>query len=385
LFKLGILDLAGGFAVHMTAGFSALALCICMKNRLGFKSITETKIIRRVRERIKTPQPENSQPPSRGSRYAIAQAHNIPLIVIGTGLLWFGWLGFNGGSALKSNAWAGLILVNTNISGAFGGVVWIMWDWIIRGKPTLAGFCCGCVCGLASVTPAAGYLYPGIAGLLGATSSFFIWPFIRLKAKFIDDSLDAFAAHGVGGMYGCFFVGIFGARYTVLATTGNVIGGGWWDGNFIQLAIQLAGIGAVGAWSFVITIILFLALNWIPGLGWSVSDEEQVQGTDISEHGEIGYIMCHENDVESEALEQVKVGGIVYLSKKIYSKIRGKSADNTSGDIETGVKTVETVKQEQLETQKTNEPNDQEMQEMSIQQAKQDGTENQTIQTNETM
>jgi Amt family ammonium transporter len=83
-----------------------------------------------------------------------------------------------------------------------------MYDWIFRGKPTLVGFCCGCVCGLASVTPACGYLYPGMAALCGASSSFIIWPFVRLKAKFIDDSLDAFAAHGVGGLYGCFYIGI---------------------------------------------------------------------------------------------------------------------------------------------------------------------------------
>ncbi|KAL0483000.1 ammonium transporter [Acrasis kona] len=305
LYKMGVLDLAGGFAVHMAAGFSGLALSLCMKNRLNFHTSFKD-VFKRRKNSGKSGEVivSNSAPPSHGSRHTIAQAHSIPLIVLGTGLLWFGWMGFNGGSALRANAWAGLIMVNTNLAGAWAGIVWVIYDYIFKGRPTLVGFCCGAVCGLATVTPAAGYIYPGFACILGATASLFLYPLVRVKVNLVDDSLDAWSVHGMGGMYGCFFVGVFGARYVPLSTGDVAINGGWWDGNFGQLAVQLAGIGSVAGWSFFMTIILFLALNWIPGLGWSVSDEEQEKGLDFVEHGEIGYIICHENDLESETIDE---------------------------------------------------------------------------------
>jgi len=158
-----------------------------------------------------------------------------------------------------------------------------------RGKAPIVEICNGAICGLAAVTPGAGFFSPGYACLCGFTSAFISFYFVRVKVWLMDDSLDVFAIHGIQGIYGTLFTGLFASK-TIAATGGLAINGGWIDGNFVQLAIQLAGVAFVFSWAAVITFILFLILAVIPGLGWRVTDYEERIGLDQSQHGEDSYI-----------------------------------------------------------------------------------------------
>jgi len=157
-----------------------------------------------------------------------------------------------------------------------------------KGQVKIAGICNGAVCGLAAITPAAGYVQPGYACLCGFTSAILSYFFIKIKVWFMDDSLDVVAIHMLQGIYGTLFTGIFASK--VVSSTGLFVGSGWVDGNFIQLPIQLCGVVFTFLWSFVITAILFVILAIIPGLGWRVTPHEERIGLDQSEHGDDSYL-----------------------------------------------------------------------------------------------
>jgi Amt family ammonium transporter len=252
LANLGVLDFAGGSVVHINAGISALALVILLGRRKGF---------------LQDPM----------------QANNIPMVVIGAGLLWFGWFGFNAGSALTSNSLAVSAFVTTNTAAAAAAFTWMMISWAYR-RPSIIGTVTGAIAGLATITPAAGFVTPLAAIPIGAVAAIICYyVMVLVKTKFgFDDSLDVFAVHGVGGILGMLATGIF----TSLAV--NSAGAdGLLLGNGAQLLKQLAGIAAVGAYAFAATLILGKLVDIIIGL--RVSQPEEAVGLDISQHGERAY------------------------------------------------------------------------------------------------
>jgi Amt family ammonium transporter len=249
---LGVLDFAGGAVVHINAGVSALALVMLLGRRKGFP-----------------------QEPM--------QAANIPIVVIGAGLLWFGWFGFNAGSALASNGLAASAFVTTNTAAAAGAFTWMTISWVYR-RPSIIGTVTGAVAGLATVTPAAGFVTPmaGIPiGIAAAVVCYYVMAFVKTKLGF-DDSLDVFAVHGIGGMIGMLATGIFASLAVNPAGADGLL-----FGNGTQLLKQLAGIGAVGAYAFVVTLILGKLVDVIIGL--RVGQPEESVGLDISQHGERAY------------------------------------------------------------------------------------------------
>ena len=252
LANLGVLDFAGGAVVHINAGVSALALVILLGRRRGF--------------------PEESM-----------QASNIPMVVIGAGLLWFGWFGFNAGSALASDSLAVSAFVATNTAAAAAAFTWMIISWVYR-RPSVLGTVTGAIAGLATVTPAAGFVTPlaGIPiGIVAAVVCYYIMTFVKTKLGF-DDSLDVFAVHGVGGIVGMLAVGIF-ASLTVNSAGAD----GLLLGNGAQLFKQLVGIVAVGAYAFVATLILGKLIDVT--IGRRVGQTEETVGLDISQHGERAY------------------------------------------------------------------------------------------------
>jgi Amt family ammonium transporter len=249
---LGVLDFAGGSVVHINAGVSALALVILLGRRKGF--------------------PEESM-----------QANNIPMIVIGASLLWFGWFGFNAGSALASNGLAVSAFVTTNTAAAAAAFTWMIISWIYR-RPSIVGTVTGAIAGLATITPASGFVTPLASipiGIVAAIVCYFIMTFVKTKLNF-DDSLDVFAIHGVGGILGMLAVGIF-ASLTVNSAGAD----GLLLGNGAQLLKQLVGIVTVGAYAFVVTLILGKLVDITIGL--RVGQPEEMVGLDISQHGERAY------------------------------------------------------------------------------------------------
>ena len=251
LAKLGALDFAGGTVVHVNAGISALALAMVLGPRLGFKA-------------------KETMEPS-----------NIPYVVLGAALLWFGWFGFNAGSALTAGGLASNAFVATNTAAASAAFTWMILGWISR-RPSVLGAATGAVVGLVAITPAAGFVQPwaGIPiGAVAAVLSYYVMVW-RNKANKIDESLDVFACHGIGGMWGALATGIF-------ATAG--VGGakGLIDGNWLQLPIQMAAIAVTMAFAFGLTWLLAKLVDVTIGL--RVSKEEETVGLDISQHGERAY------------------------------------------------------------------------------------------------
>ncbi|CAN5715224.1 ammonium transporter [soil metagenome] len=250
-FKLGALDFAGGTVVHITAGFSALAFALSIRQRRGFGKI--------------------AMPP-----------HNIPYTVLGAGLLWVGWFGFNGGSALASNGLAVVALVNTNTAAAAAAVVWMLLAWRDK-RPSVLGIVTGAVVGLVAITPASGFVTPlsaMIIGALAAPISYYMIQFVHHRG--LDESLDVFACHGMAGTFGALATGLFAT------TTINAAGrDGLFYGNPMQLVIQLETVVASAAFAFVMTFILTKLIDAVWGL--SVSPHEEEVGLDLSEHGERAY------------------------------------------------------------------------------------------------
>jgi len=249
--RMGALDFAGGTVVHVTAGFAALAFAMVIGARKGYG---------------KTPMEPSA----------------IPYTVLGAGLLWFGWFGFNGGSALAANGLAVHAVMTTNTAAAAAALVWMFLSWR-DNKPSVLGIVTGAVVGLVAITPAAGYVEPWAAIIIGGVAacvSYFAMQY-RQKTK-LDESLDVFCCHGLGGSTGAILTGLF-ATTAVNKAGAN----GLFYGNPKQLGIQVAAVAIVAAFTFVVTYVLAKVLDMVMGLRVT-TDEEEV-GLDISEHGETTY------------------------------------------------------------------------------------------------
>jgi Amt family ammonium transporter len=249
LAKLGALDFAGGTVVHINAGIAALVGALVLGKRR-----------------------EVSLKPS-----------NLTLVVTGAGLLWFGWFGFNAGSAVAANGIAGAALINTNTAAALAAISWMFTEWLHTKKPTVLGLASGAVAGLVAITPAAGFVNikgAFVIGILAGIIPYFAVAFIKPKLGY-DDSLDAFGIHGVAGTLGAILTGIF-ADPTI-----NEAGKGLLYGNPGQLLIQLAAVGVTMIYDAVITLIIFLLIKAFIGL--RVEEEHEISGLDESQHGEKAY------------------------------------------------------------------------------------------------
>ena len=259
MFDEGVWDFAGGIVVHCTAGFGALAVVMALPHR-------------------KKLEPELDTDP-----------HNIPFVALGTALLWFGWFGFNGGSALGANQVAGYALINTEISASCALFVWLMIEWAHKGKPTLVGACVGAIAGLATVTPAAGYVYPWAAMVIGCLAAPWCYFLIEVvKNKFdLDDALDVFAVHGMGGYLGTLLIGVL-ADDRVYPDGPNASGK--------QFFKQLWGASFCAVYAFVVSFGLIKAINLVmPVLPPSSHLSE---GLDTSIHGEKAYKENSQNGTE---------------------------------------------------------------------------------------
>lgn len=252
LAKLGALDFAGGTVVHINAGISAMALVILLGPRRGF---------------LKEPM----------------EPSNIPMVVIGVALLWFGWFGFNAGSALSADGLAASAFVATNISAATAAFTWMLISWIHQ-RPTILGTGTGAVAGLVAITPAAGFVSPLAAIPIGVVASligYYAMLFIKNK-RGLDDSLDVFAVHGLGGIWGALATGIFASLAVNSAGADGLL-----LGNGMQFLKQLTGVVAVGGFAFVGSWLLGKLVDITIGL--RVKEIEEVVGLDISQHGERAY------------------------------------------------------------------------------------------------
>ncbi|MDF1830953.1 MAG: ammonium transporter [Porticoccaceae bacterium] len=253
--QMGLLDFAGGTVVHITAGVAALVAAMVIGNRKGFGS--------------------QAMPP-----------HNMTMTVMGAGMLWVGWFGFNGGSALAANGDAGMAMLVTHISAAAGSLSWMMMEWIRHGKPSVLGIVTGMVAGLGTITPASGFVGPGGALLIGFGAGivcYFATQAIKQKFK-IDDSLDVFPVHGVGGIIGTLLAGFFASDQL-----GAFSGQGYAEGMSMgsQLGVQAIGVAATFIYTAVITYILLKVLDALMGL--RVTSDEETEGLDIALHDERGY------------------------------------------------------------------------------------------------
>jgi len=251
--NLGVLDFAGGTVVHTSAGISALALAVLIGKRKGY--------------------PHQPIPP-----------HNLPFTVMGTGLLWFGWFGFNAASALAANEVAVNAFVVTNTASAAAGLTWALIEWIYRGKPTMLGTASGAVAGLATITPACGFVGPLPAIIIGIAAGGFCYLAVtKVKARFgYDDSLDVFGVHCVGGVLGTLAAGLFAEK--VINAAGN---NGLFFGNPRQFLVQLVAVAAVLAYALVVSIIFYLITNKV--IGMRVEEREEEEGLDLSQHRESAY------------------------------------------------------------------------------------------------
>ena len=255
--NLGALDFAGGTVVHINAGVAALAAALVMGPRKGYAGY--------------------------GNGTEAFIPHNLPMTILGAGLLWFGWFGFNAGSALAAGALASSAFTATHLATCAATLSWIGAEWIHRGKPTTLGAASGAVAGLVAITPASGYVGPMSALIIGLIAGVICYLAVLAKPKLgYDDSLDVVGVHCVGGIVGAMLTGLFASKLV------NPAGGdGLFFGNPGQLVTQLIAVGATIVYSFVISYALFWILDKTMGL--RVDRDEEVAGLDISEHQEIGY------------------------------------------------------------------------------------------------
>ena len=253
--EMGLLDFAGGTVVHITAGVGALVAALVLGNRKGF--------------------PQQAMPP-----------HNLTMTVTGAGMLWVGWFGFNGGSALAANGDAGMAMLVTHISAAAGALAWMTMEWIKFGKPSVLGIVTGMVAGLGTITPASGFVGPGGALVIGFSAGivcYYATQAIKQRWK-IDDSLDVFPVHGVGGMLGTLYAGIFASD-----ALGVFSGQGYNEGmNMLsQVQVQLVGIAATFVYTGIVTFILLKLIDKV--LVLRIDEESETSGLDLVEHNERGY------------------------------------------------------------------------------------------------
>jgi Amt family ammonium transporter len=249
--SLGALDFAGGTVVHISAGMGALAAALLVGKRVGF-------------------QIESMAP------------HNVPMVVLGASLLWFGWFGFNAGSALAADGVATNAFVTTNTATAAALVTWVAMSWLFDKKPSVVGAATGAVAGLVAITPAAGFVGPLPAIIIGLGAGSICYGAVKLLAKLkVDDSLAVWGVHGIGGVWGALATGLFvGIGFAALAE-------GVSRGE--QILYQLIGIGASAGWAFVVTALIVLVLRFIIPGGVRVSPDEEAVGLDLSQHGEQAY------------------------------------------------------------------------------------------------
>jgi len=250
---LGALDFAGGNVVHISSGYSALIAALILGKRKGFG--------------------KDSMAP-----------HHVPMTVLGAGLLWFGWFGFNAGSALGANGLAGMAFVNTNTAAAAAAIAWVVVERLHRGKSTMLGAASGAVAGLVAITPGAGFVTPLSSifiGLVGGTICYLAISVIKAKFGY-DDALDAFGCHGIGGTWGALATGIFATK------TINPAGAdGLFYGNASLLGIQAMSVGITVAFTVTATFVILKAISMVMKL--RVSEEEESNGLDLSLHGERAY------------------------------------------------------------------------------------------------
>jgi Amt family ammonium transporter len=248
LYKAGLLDFAGGTVVHLNAGIAGLVACYLVGSRHGYGN-------------------DNMAP------------YDLSLAVIGTGLLWVGWFGFNGGSALGANSRAGFAVVATHLAACAGVLTWMVLEWWDRGKPSVLGMISGAVAGLGTITPASGYVLPWhgiVIGIIAGTVCY--WACTKLKTKCrYDDSLDVFGVHGIGGATGTILAGVF-----AVAAVGDTAG--LLENNSGQVLIQLYGVAVTLAWSGVVTFVLLKVIGFF--LPLRVREEHERIGLDVSLHGE---------------------------------------------------------------------------------------------------
>ena len=249
--EMGVQDFAGGLVVHMTCGVSALVLAVILGPRSGFPS-------------------------------ELQRPHNPGMVMMGAAMLWVGWYGFNAGSALAADGNAGMAMTVTHISAAAAAFTWMLIEWLGHGKPTLVGIATGAIAGLATITPASGFVGPVGALLIGVAAGvvcFYMCGVVK-KMLNIDDSLDVFAVHGVGGALGTLLTAIFGA-----ASLGGLGKSDLTIGS--QFGIQLTGVIAVLVWSGVLTFVIVKIVQALVGL--RASSDEETEGLDVVTHGERGY------------------------------------------------------------------------------------------------
>jgi len=250
--KMGLLDFAGGTVVHINAGVAALVAALVLGRRRGF--------------------PETAMPP-----------HNLTMSVTGAGMLWVGWFGFNAGSAVAANGAAGMAMLVTHVGAAAGAAAWMLCEWVRFRKPSVLGIVTGMVAGLGTITPASGYVGPLGALAIGLTAGvvcFFATNYMK-RALHVDDSLDVFPVHGVGGILGTTLAGVFAAPF---------LGGvGYAEGMTLgkQVGVQLVGVGVTILWSAILTFALFKLVDAL--LGLRVTSEEETEGLDTVLHNETGY------------------------------------------------------------------------------------------------
>ncbi len=252
LSELGVMDFAGGTVVHITAGVAALVAAVVLGNRRGF--------------------PEQPMPP-----------HNMTLTIAGAGMLWVGWFGFNGGSALAANGDAAMAMMVTHISAAAGAFTWLCAEWVKYGKPSALGAVTGMVAGLGTITPASGFVGPGGALIIGIAAGiicFYATNFIKRSLK-IDDSLDVFPVHGVGGILGTMLTAVFASNALGVFSGQEDIAIG------SQLGVQAVGVGATIVYTVVVTFVILKITGAL--VGNRVEDDEELEGLDLVSHNERGY------------------------------------------------------------------------------------------------
>src|SRR5437879_1961332 len=250
--NLGALDFAGGTVVHISSGVSALVCALVIGKRRGYGK-------------------EHMAP------------HNLPMTVLGASMLWFGWFGFNAGSAVAAGALATSAFVVTNTATATAALAWMAGEWLYRGKPTVLGAASGAVAGLVAITPASGFVGPLSSIIIGAGAGFFCYGAVLVKSRFgYDDSLDAFGVHGIGGTWGALATGLFASK-----AINSAGADGFFFGNPGQLWIQFVAVLAAWVLAFVGTLIILKVIDWTMGL--RVTDEDEQLGLDLSQHEERAY------------------------------------------------------------------------------------------------
>ncbi|MGB5684951.1 MAG: ammonium transporter [Candidatus Electrothrix sp.] len=247
-----VLDFAGGLVVHVTCGAAALAAILVIGPRRGFGR-------------------ENFLP------------HNLPMTMLGTGLLWFGWFGFNGGSALAADGVAATAFVATHLAGMAGMATWTLMEWFELGKPTTLGAASGAIAGLATITPAAGFVGPHSAIVIGLIAGVVCFFAVSMKSKLgYDDSLDVVGIHGVGGLVGSLLLGVFASKAVNPGGADGLL-----TGNISQLLSQVMGVVVVGLYAFVVSWVLIKVLHTT--MGMRLTEENEEQGMDYTEHSETAY------------------------------------------------------------------------------------------------